>query len=105
MKKIAENGRIREWPAATQAWLLDVQDAKYTLSDMVQKIINDKMPIEDAQEREGLVAEPTTLTLPPLPPPQALAELPTGRPVPTPAPPFSPPTPSTPVPSSSCPWR
>ena len=49
MKKIAENGRIREWPAAPQAWLLDVQDAKYTLSDMVQKIINDKMPIEDAQ--------------------------------------------------------
>jgi len=49
MKKIAEVGRIREWPAAPQAWLLDVQDAKYTLSDMVQKIINDKMPIEDAQ--------------------------------------------------------
>jgi hypothetical protein len=49
MKKIAEVGRIREWPATPQAWLLDVQDAKYTLSDMVQKIINDKMPIEDAQ--------------------------------------------------------
>lgn len=49
MKKIAEVGRIREWPASPQAWLLDVQDAKYTLSDMVQKIINDKMPIEDAQ--------------------------------------------------------
>jgi hypothetical protein len=50
MKKIAENGRIREWPASPQAWLLDTQDAKYTLSDMVQKIINDKMPIESAQE-------------------------------------------------------
>ncbi len=49
MKKIAEVGRIREWPASPQAWLLDVTDAKYTLSDMVQKIINDKMPIEDAQ--------------------------------------------------------
>lgn len=49
MKKIAEVGRIREWPATPQAWMLDVQDAKYTLSDMVQKIINDKMPVEDAQ--------------------------------------------------------
>ncbi len=49
MKKIAEVGRIREYPASPQAWLLDVTDAKYTLSDMVQKIINDKMPIEDAQ--------------------------------------------------------
>jgi hypothetical protein len=49
MKKIAEVGRIREWPSSPQAWLLDVQDAKYTLSDMVQKIINDKMPIEEAQ--------------------------------------------------------
>jgi ABC-type glycerol-3-phosphate transport system substrate-binding protein len=49
MKKIAEVGRIREWPSSPQAWLLDVQDAKYTLSDMVQKIINDKMPVEEAQ--------------------------------------------------------
>jgi ABC-type glycerol-3-phosphate transport system substrate-binding protein len=49
MKKIAEGGRIREWPAAPQEWLPDVQDARFTLSDMMQKIINDKMPIEEAQ--------------------------------------------------------
>ncbi len=50
LKKIAEFGRIREWPAHSQAWMADVQDAKYTLSDMMQKIINDKMAIEDAQQ-------------------------------------------------------
>jgi ABC-type glycerol-3-phosphate transport system substrate-binding protein len=49
LKKIAEGGRIREWPAAPQEWLADVTDARYTLSDMMQKIINDKMPVEDAQ--------------------------------------------------------
>jgi ABC-type glycerol-3-phosphate transport system substrate-binding protein len=49
MKKIAEAGRIREWPAPPQQWLADVQSARYTLSNMLQKIINDKMPIEDAQ--------------------------------------------------------
>ena len=31
------------------AWLPDVTDARYVLSDMMQKIINDNMPIEDAQ--------------------------------------------------------
>ena len=49
MKRIAEAGRIREWPAAPQQWLSDVQSARYTLSNMLQKVINDKMPIEDAQ--------------------------------------------------------
>jgi ABC-type glycerol-3-phosphate transport system substrate-binding protein len=49
MKKIADGGRIREWPAAPQEWLADVQDARFTLSDMMQKIINDKMPVEEAQ--------------------------------------------------------
>ena len=49
LKKIAEYGRIREWPAAPVAWLADVQDARYVLSDMIQKVINDNMPIEDAQ--------------------------------------------------------
>jgi ABC-type glycerol-3-phosphate transport system substrate-binding protein len=50
LKKIAEGGRIREWPAAPQDWLADVTDSRYTLSDMMQKIINDKMPIDAAQE-------------------------------------------------------
>ena len=49
LKKIAEAGRIREWPAPPQQWLADVQSARYTLSNMLQKIINDKMAIEDAQ--------------------------------------------------------
>jgi hypothetical protein len=49
LKKIAEFGRIREFPSAPVAWLSDVQDARYTLSDMMQKIINDGMPIEEAQ--------------------------------------------------------
>jgi ABC-type glycerol-3-phosphate transport system substrate-binding protein len=49
LKKIADGGRIREWPAAPQEWLADVTDARYTLSDMLQKVINDKMPIEEAQ--------------------------------------------------------
>jgi ABC-type glycerol-3-phosphate transport system substrate-binding protein len=49
LKKIAEGGRIREWPAAPQQWIPDITDARYTLSNMLQKIINDKMSIEDAQ--------------------------------------------------------
>ncbi|MBV9357376.1 MAG: hypothetical protein JO023_17835 [Chloroflexi bacterium] len=49
LKTIAEQGRVRNWPAPSQPWMADVQDARYTLSDMMQKIINDKMAIEDAQ--------------------------------------------------------
>ena len=49
LKKIAEYGRIREWPSAPVPWQADVQDARYVLSDMIQKIINDNMAIEDAQ--------------------------------------------------------
>jgi ABC-type glycerol-3-phosphate transport system substrate-binding protein len=49
LRRIAEAGRIREWPATPQVWLSDVTDARYTVSDMLQKIINDNMSIEDAQ--------------------------------------------------------
>ncbi|MDQ3810006.1 MAG: ABC transporter substrate-binding protein [Chloroflexota bacterium] len=49
LKRIAEFGRTREWPSAPIPWLADVQDARYTLSDMMQKIINENMAIEDAQ--------------------------------------------------------
>jgi ABC-type glycerol-3-phosphate transport system substrate-binding protein len=49
LKKIAEYGRIREYPAAPVSWLSDVTDAKYVLSDMIQKVINENMRIEDAQ--------------------------------------------------------
>jgi hypothetical protein len=49
MRKIAENGRIREWPAAPQPWIPDVTDARYTLSDMMNKVCKEGMSIEDAQ--------------------------------------------------------
>jgi len=49
MRKIAENGRVRNWPAPAQSWLDDVTDARYTLSDMMSKILKDGMSIEDAQ--------------------------------------------------------
>jgi ABC-type glycerol-3-phosphate transport system substrate-binding protein len=50
MKRIAEVGRTpRSWPAPAQGWLSDVTDAKYTLSDMMNKILNENMKIEDAQ--------------------------------------------------------
>jgi ABC-type glycerol-3-phosphate transport system substrate-binding protein len=49
MRLIAENGRVRNWPAPQQAWLSDVQDARFTMSDMMHKVINEKMAIEDAQ--------------------------------------------------------
>ncbi len=50
LANIANNGRIRNWPAPPQPWLADVTDAKFTLSDMMNKIINENMAIESAQE-------------------------------------------------------
>lgn len=50
LAKIADVGRIRNWPAPPQPWLADVTDAKYTLSDMMNKIINENMAVESAQE-------------------------------------------------------
>jgi len=50
MKKIAENGRVRNWPAPSMAWITDVTDARYTVSDMLNKVLNEGMKIEDAQE-------------------------------------------------------
>ena len=52
MRVIAENGRIREWPALPQPWLTDVQQARFTLSDMLNKVLNENMKIEDAQEAQ-----------------------------------------------------
>ena len=49
MRVIAENGRVRNWPAPQQAWQADVVEARYTLSDMMNKVINEGMPVEDAQ--------------------------------------------------------
>ena len=41
---------IREYPAAPVAWLSDVTDARYVVSDMMSKIINDNMAVDDAQK-------------------------------------------------------
>jgi ABC-type glycerol-3-phosphate transport system substrate-binding protein len=49
LKNIAQVGRVRNWPAPSQPWLSDVTDAKYVLSDMMNKVINQNMAIEDAQ--------------------------------------------------------
>ncbi len=49
LKNIATVGRVRNWPAPPQPWLADVTDAKYVLSDMMNKVINQNMAIEDAQ--------------------------------------------------------
>ena len=46
LANIANVGRIRNWPAPPQPWLSDITDAKYTLSDMMNKIINENMAIE-----------------------------------------------------------
>ncbi len=50
LANIANVGRIRNWPAPPQPWLADVTDAKYTLSDMLNRIINENQAIETAQE-------------------------------------------------------
>jgi ABC-type glycerol-3-phosphate transport system substrate-binding protein len=49
LKNIATVGRVRNWPAPPQPWLSDVTDAKYVLSDMMNKVINQNVSIEDAQ--------------------------------------------------------
>jgi multiple sugar transport system substrate-binding protein len=49
LKKIAEFGRSREYPSAPVPWLADVTDARFVMSDMMSKVINENMPIEDAQ--------------------------------------------------------
>jgi ABC-type glycerol-3-phosphate transport system substrate-binding protein len=50
LKKIAEFGRTREYPSAPVPWLADVTDARYVVSDMMAKIVNDNMATEDAQK-------------------------------------------------------
>jgi len=50
MRLVAETGRVRNWPAPQQPWLADITDARFTVSDMLHKVINEKMRIEDAQE-------------------------------------------------------
>lgn len=49
LKTLAEFGRVREWPAPRQPWLHDVQDARHVASDLLNKIIHQRVPIEAAQ--------------------------------------------------------
>ena len=53
-KPIAHGGDLgevrRRHPTAPQPWIAEVTDAKYTLSDMMNKIINENMAIEAAQD-------------------------------------------------------
>jgi hypothetical protein len=83
-----------------QTW--EVRVSRIALYHFLKKYGLDQVPAHDDVPLTPLVAEPTTAPLPAVPPPQTIPELPTGRPVPTPAPPFSPRTRSTPAPSSSC---
>ena len=80
----------------------DVRVSRIALYHFLKKFGLDRLPSNDTATLSPLVAEPTTIPLPALPPPQAMPQLPAGRPVPTPVPPFLPQTPCTPVPSSSC---
>ena len=48
MKKIAENGRVRNWPSPAMAWITDVQDARLTISDMLNKVLNEGMNVVEA---------------------------------------------------------
>ena len=78
----------------------DVRVSRIALYHFLKKFGLDNIPSNDTATLSPLVAEPTSIPLPALPPPQAIPQLPARRPVPTPAPPFSPHTPSSPVPSS-----
>jgi hypothetical protein len=96
-------------PKASRADILDfisrtlsVRVSRIALYHFLKKFGLDQLPGKDTAPPSPLVAEPATIALPALPPPQAMPQLPAGRPVPTPVPPFSPHTPGTPVPSSSC---
>jgi hypothetical protein len=83
----------------------DVRVSRIALYHFLKKFGLDQLPSTDTAPGVARLTEATTPALPPLPPPQAIPELLTGWPVPTPAPPFSAHTPSTPGPSSSCLWR
>ena len=50
MKKIAENGRVRNWPAPPQPWHVRRDRRQVHRLGHDEKIINDNMTIEEAQE-------------------------------------------------------
>jgi transposase len=78
-----------------------VRVSRIALYHFLKKYGLDQMPTGNTATAP-LPAEPARAPLPPLPPLATLPEIAAGRPVPTPAPPFSPHAPNTPAPSSSC---
>jgi hypothetical protein len=99
-------------PKASRADLIDFIDRTWSIrvSRIALYHYLKKYGLDQTATGLGTPATPTTepptagaASAPPLalPPPQGLPELPAGRPVPTPAPPFSPRAPSTRAPSSS----
>lgn len=82
----------------------DVRVSRIALYHFLKKFGLDHVPDDDATPTVVPTEPATTASgaaLLALPPPQSIPEIPAGRPLPTPAPPFSPPTRSTPAPSSS----
>ena len=80
----------------------DVRVSRIALYHFLKKYGLDQLPGNDTAPGHPLGAEPATAPLPALPPSQTIPDIPAGRPVPSPAPPFSRPTRSSRVPSSSC---
>jgi len=82
----------------------EVRVSRIALYHFLKKYGLDQVPA-GADTTTAIPTEPATLPsgapVLVLPPPQAIPEIPAGRPLPTPAPPFSPRTRSTPAPSSS----
>lgn len=50
MADAALNSRTKAWPAPRQPWIDEIQDVTFTMSDLVQKVVNEGMGVEDAQE-------------------------------------------------------
>ncbi len=93
-------------PQASRAELIDFIDATFgvrvsriALYHFLKKYGLDQVP---GQAQAPASVPPAGEPLPVRLPPSGVPELPAGRPVPSPAPPFSPRGRSTPVPSSSC---
>jgi hypothetical protein len=79
----------------------DIRVSRIALYHFLKKYGLDQLPSPPEAIAVLPQVEPAAAPVPALPPPQAIPEIAAGRPLPTPAPPFSPHARSTPVPSSS----
>jgi hypothetical protein len=96
-------------PSASRADVIDFIDrtwgvrvSRIALYHFLKKYGLDQVPGSNGPTVPSVVVEASAASVPALPPPQAVPVIPAGRPVPTPAPPFSPRPRSTRAPSSSC---